>query len=280
MDAEQGYMPVELLGQGPVTEVWKAIDLSRGKHVALKTPRHSEDCPALARRLLAHEAIVCQTVHHRALPQVLHFETDGSEPFLCLKLLAGESLDFRQKRSVPWTLMEVIDLMSNLSEGLEKLHRAGWVHGDVQPGNVFLENNGNTRLIDLGGAHLPNRHPYAETPMEAELVGSADYWAPEICKSNGVGGTAADLFALGVLGFEILACKRPWPSGSLRETIKRHHGDPAAPLTSPWCKIPSRLRRLLEAMLCRSPDERPSAGQVADELALLAIGLMERGVAA
>lgn len=280
MDAEQAYLQVELLGQGPVTEVWKAFELATGRHVALKTPRNSEDDIGVARRLLAHEAMVSQVVRHRALPRVLRFETNGSEPFLAMKLLAGENLESRRKSATPWTLMEVIDSANSIAEGLESLHKSGWVHGDVQPGNVFLESNGNTRLIDLGGAHLPDRHPYADSPMESELVGSADYWSPEICRSNGVGGTAADLFALGILMFEMLSGQRPWPSGSLRETIKRHHGDPAAPLTSPWCKIPTKLTRMVEAMLAREPGLRPSAGQVADELGVLAIRLMERGIAA
>lgn len=280
MDAEQSYLPVELLGQGPVTEVWKAFELATSRHVALKTPRNPEDGIGVARRLLAHEAMVSQSVQHRALPRVLRLETNGPEPFLAMKLLAGENLEFRRKSGIPWTLMEVIDSASSISEGLETLHKAGWVHGDVQPGNVFLESNGNTRLIDLGGAHHPGRHPYADSPMETELVGSADYWAPEICRSNGVGGTPADMFALGILLFEMLSGHRPWPSGSLRETIKRHHGDPPAPLNSPWCKIPRNLTRLVEAMLAREPALRPSASQVADELGVLAIRLMERGIAA
>ena len=280
MESEQTYLQVELLGQGPVTEVWKAFELDKGRHVALKTPRQSEDGIDFARKLLAHEALVSQSIQHRALPRILDFETNGPEPFLCMKLLAGENLESRKKSGIPWTMMELIDSVSSIAEGLEALHRAGWVHGDVQPGNIFLERNGNTRLIDLGGAHLPNQHPYVETPMESELVGSADYWAPEICRSNGVGGPPADLFALGILIFEILSGQRPWSSGSLRETIKRHHGDPAALLTSPWCKIPRRLKHLVESMLARTPDARPTAGLVADELGVLAIRLMERGVAA
>lgn len=280
MDTDHGFLPVELLGQGPVTEVWKAINMATGRNVALKIPRHSVEGIPGARSLLAHEALVCQTVRHRALPVLHQFETSGADPFLAMRLLDGGNLDSRIRGGVPWTLLEVIDTVSNIAEGLEALHRAGWVHGDVQPGNVFLESTGNTRLIDLGGAHLPGRHPYLDTAMEPELVGSADYWAPEICKTNGVGGPAADLFSLGIVAFELLAGHRPWPSGSLRETIKRHHGDPAARLESPWCHIPTRLRRLVEDLLAREPEKRPSAGQVADALGKLAVSMMGRGMAA
>jgi len=280
MEAEHGLLAMELLGRGPVTEVWKAINLSTGRHVALKKPRDNTDGTALAQRLISHEALVCQTVAHRSLPRLLDFDSSGPEPFLCLKLLRGENLDHRKISARPWTLLELIDMVSHVAEALEVLHRAGWVHGDVQPANIFQEFNGNNRLIDLGGAHQSGRHPYEGTATEIELVGSADYWAPEICRCNGVGAPSADIFALGIVAFETLAERRPWPCGSLRETIKRHHGAPAGPLSSRWCRIPAKLARLVNSMLARDPESRPTAAAVADELGSVAIRLMELGAAA
>lgn len=278
--ADLGLHLIEPLGGGPVTQVWHVIDLTTQKRATLKWPRASDDSFQLARQLLVREGEAGRDLHHRSLPRLLRNESSAPTPYLLLKYLVGKSLAFKRLQGTIWTLPCVIDLIRNAAEGLEILHASGWVHGDVQPANIMIETSGNTRLIDLGGAHREVRTAISNTDGEYPLIGSADYWAPEVCLTNGVGSAPSDIFALGIVLYELLAERRPWPSGSLRETIKRHHGDPVAPLNSPWCRIPRTLIQLTEAMISRTPDNRPTATQVVDRLCEISTHFMSKGLVA
>lgn len=278
--SDLGLHLIEPLGGGPITQVWHVLDLNTQKHATLKWPQPSEDSFSLARRLLAREGEASRGLHHRSLPRLLRDESSATTPFLLLKFLNGKSLAFKRLQGAIWTLPCVIDLIRNAAEGLEILHAAGWVHGDVQPANILIETSGNTRLIDLGGAHKEVCIPLPKADDGFPLIGSADYWAPEVCLTNGLGNAPSDVFALGIVLYELLAERRPWPSGSLRETIKRHHGDPVAPLSSPWCRIPRKLIQLTEAMISRSQHDRPTATQVVDKLCEISTQFMAKGQAA
>jgi len=275
--ADLGLHLIEPLGGGPVTQVWHVIDLSTQKRATLKWPRASNDSFVLARQLLMREGEASRDLHHRSLPRLLRDESSAPTPYLLLKYLIGKSLAFKRLQGTIWTLPSVIDLIRNAAEGLEILHASGWVHGDVQPANIMIETSGNTRLIDLGGAHQEGYAPLPHADGDYPMIGSADYWAPEVCLTNGVGSAPSDVFALGIVLYELLAERRPWPSGSLRETIKRHHGDPVAPLNSPWCRIPRPVIQLTEAMISRTPRDRPTATQVVDRLCEISTQFMAKG---
>lgn len=275
MDLES-LIPVRKIGGGSITEVFQVQDSETGDFLALKLPR--EDQPGfwnLAVQFLGREATAHALLRKSKCPYFQRLKKDGTADTPChllLEWIPGKTLknDLSQKGR-----LEVADCVSTgrqIAQALATLHQVGLAHGDVHPDNILLGEDGTGHLIDLGCAHgATNDFP----ECEGLLLGSADYWSPEACLTHGFSGPEADVFALGVVLWEGLMGKRPWPTGQdLRETIRRRHGDPPAPIPESRKDIPPDLKRLLERMLSRKMANRPKSRMVVGELIRIELQLM------
>src|SRR5260370_21950784 len=130
-----------------------------------------------------------------------------------MELLAGGWVGGGVRRGCRLELSEALWVTRQTAEALAALHRAGFLHGDVKPDNVRLVGDGAAVLIDLGFAHRPGEN--AAFLREGYVLGTPDYLAPELCLSHPEADLSSDLFSLGVMLFEMLTGKLPYPPGSL-----------------------------------------------------------------
>jgi serine/threonine protein kinase len=273
-----GYEMFACLGGGPMTCVYAGREQGSDRVCAVKVVRPDWEDPSTAVKLLQREARAGLAVHHRHLVRLLDTHVTRPPYFLVMELLGGESLRRRLRRDYRLDLVTTVWVARQTAEALAALHRAGFVHGDVKPDNVRLVDDGTAVLIDLGFAHRAGEN--AALLRQGYLLGTANYLAPELCAFREEGGLAGDLFSLGVMLFEMLTGRLPYPPGSLDQTLRRHACDPPDDLRRHAATLPPVLAALVGRLLARRPEDRPRAGQVVQQLIGLEIAALKQRRAA
>ncbi len=229
---------VRLIGSGGMGDVYEAIDLELGGRIALKTIR-----PEIASnpRTLAHfkkEVLLAQRISgpHVCRIHAFHPPTDsaGRTAFLTMEFLEGVTLadKIRESGPLPWSEVKTIAL--EICEGLRVMHEAGIIHRDLKSRNVMLANrNGavSAVVMDFGLAHEVTSTT-SETATDASaaqgVAGTIDYMAPEQFAGDPL-TPAADIFALGVVMYELATGRHPFPSGTILQAAIRRGQRPPAP---------------------------------------------------
>ena len=266
-DSATGW-PVELndeyeflgeLGRGGMAVVYRARERALAREVAVKVvrPRFHADEEAVAR--LAREArTVAQLEHpnivslhaikrlHHGLALVMQIV-----PGRTLKaLLAGGSLSPERTEAV----------LRDIARALAYAHRCGVVHRDVKPENIFLDEvTGRALLSDFGVARSVTEN--TELTATGTAIGTPTYMSPEQIDGGSLDGRS-DLYALGMVGWEMLTGQRPWAGESLYSVIYRQKHDALPPLDVLRGDVPPRLQYLVEGLMAKRPDHRwPSAAR-------------------
>jgi serine/threonine protein kinase len=268
-----GYELFACLGGGPLTCVYAGREAGSDRPCAVKLLRPEWEDQTTAVKLLQREARAGLAVRHRHLVRLLDTHVTRPPYFLVMELLGGESLRRRLRRDYRVDLASTVWIARQTAEALAALHRAGFLHGDVKPDNVRLVDDGTAVLIDLGFAHRPGEN--VAILRQGYLLGTANYLAPELCAFRAEEGLGSDLFSLGVMLFEMLTGRLPYPPGSLDQTLRRHACDPPADLRRHAGSLPPVLTALVERLLARKPADRPRAGQVVQQLIGLEIAALK-----
>jgi serine/threonine-protein kinase len=256
----QRYTVQRLLGQGGMGEVYEVLDERLGRSVALKTARATACDAPEARSWLQHELAWSRRVDHPNVRRMYelgaHVDQDGAVDFLSMELIEGESLGGKLERG-PLALEDACAVYRELLLGLAAVHAAGVVHQDVKSDNIILLARDQGRRAVLTDFALATVwHGTARRPSEPRLVGTPAYMTPEQLLGSGAVDAAADVFALGVVFFEMLTAQLPWP---------RPHEHAAWATDDQHVKqvsqlrpaVPQALERFLVASLSRDPGERP-----------------------
>ncbi|MHB1045546.1 MAG: protein kinase domain-containing protein [Thermoanaerobaculia bacterium] len=240
-----------LLGQGGSGLVFEAWDRELKAAVALKLLRPDRLSPASLARL-RREVRVAHAVASPRLVRVYDLGEDAGRPFLTMELVPGAPL--RDRTSGPLPVADVVRIGIEVLEGLAALHAAGIVHRDVKPGNVLLGPDGGARIVDFGLARSLDRDETRLTETDTAL-GTADYMAPEQALGHDV-DARSDLYAFGVLLYELLTGDVPWRAessfGSVLARLRAKAPDvrKLRPETPRW--LAETVGRLLE----RRPEDR------------------------
>ncbi len=271
------YRLIRPLGEGGMGEVWLAerTDMLHRRQVALKLPRLVTGRAQLAERL-AREREILATLAHPNIARLYDAGlTPTGQPYLALEYVEGERIDAycqRKALAVPARLR----LVQQVARAVAHAHANLVVHRDLKPANILVTETGEVRLLDFGIAKLLDAGRAQETEL-TQLAGRAltpDYAAPEQILGQPI-GTAADVYALGVVLFELLTGRRPYQlkrdsRAALEEAIAQAQVQrPSSVVTD--AKLRKRLRGDLDTIvlkaLKRSPAERyRSAEALADDI--------------
>jgi serine/threonine protein kinase len=267
-----GYVLLNCLGGGPLTQVFAASEEAGGAACAVKVLRPEWHDQPTAVKLLQREARAGLAVRHPHLVRLRHAHVTRPPYFLVTELLPGESLRRRLRREYRLDVASALWVARQTAEALAALHRAGFIHGDVKPDNVRLTGDGTAVLIDLGFAHRPGEN--APLLDRGYVLGTVNYLAPELCGPDPEDGPAADLFSLGVTLYELVAGRLPYPAGTIEETFRRHLADPPADIRCHAGPLPAALVSLIDRLLVRRPADRPRAAAVVQQLVALEIAAL------
>lgn len=269
-----GYELVKLLGGGPLTCVFAAREDGSDISCALKLIRAEWTDQPTAIKLLQREARAGLAVHHPHLVRILQTHVMRPPQYLVMELLPGGGLRPRLRREYRLELATALWITRQTAEALAALHRAGFSHGDVKPDNIHLVGDGTAKLLDLGFAHRPGEN--AALLEQGYVLGTANYLAPELCACDPAADQSADWFSLGVMLFEMLTGRLPYPPGSMVQTLRRHQLDPPADIRRHAGPLPPALVALVERLLAHRPAERPRGPAIIQQLIGLEIATLRR----
>jgi tetratricopeptide (TPR) repeat protein len=246
-----------LLGAGGMGEVYRGRDLRLDREVAIKLIRGGGLDAELRDRLL-REARAAAALNHPHIVTVHDTGEAGGEPFIVMELVAGGSLRHRH----PGDVASIVRVGTQLCEALAHAHDQGIVHRDLKPENVLLAGSASTvnvKLVDLGIALARGS---AQLTREGAVVGTAWYLAPEQALGQTVDGRA-DLYALGVLLYELLAGRRPFEGDNPLAVISQHIHAPVVPPRTWRADLPPELEAVILRLLAKLPEDRYASAREA-----------------
>ncbi|WP_437637776.1 protein kinase domain-containing protein [Sorangium sp. So ce854] len=262
------YRLLRQIGEGAMGVVWAAHNEATSREVALKLLVRPD--PELRARLL-REARACGAVSHRNIVDIYDAdEAENGSPFLVMPLLSGETLSSLLKRKRKLEVPEAARIARDIARGLSAAHERGIIHRDLKPSNIFLhteagESDYVVKILDFGVSKFITG-PQQMRTATGILIGSPAYMSPEQVRAQSDIDTRADLWALGVVMFEMLTSRRPI-QGKAHELL-RHvlQGDIPAVSQLVW-QIDPGLDALVTRCLQRDREQRPrSAAEVAAAL--------------
>jgi DNA-directed RNA polymerase specialized sigma24 family protein len=273
----------EALGQGGMGAVYRATDLQSNDVVALKVLLPAaEDEPNLKRRFEREAEMIRRVEHPHFVRYLASGQTPGEPEFVVMELLDGQALSRVLGTEHRLSPHRALRLTRQMLDGLGHAHRVGVVHRDVKPDNVLLvprpEEPEFVKILDLGIAKLVGPEDGKRTQLTAkgEVFGTPAYMAPEQVRGEEVDGRA-DLYALSVMLFEMLAARPPFQSNTSMGILAMHltTEPPKLAEVAPGIRATGLLQPLLDKGLAKEPDERfASAEQFLVELD----GVLKKGV--
>lgn len=243
-------------GQGSMSRVWRAYDRELGRTICLKVLDKEKTAKFEARfvgRKKPPEGDICMSLKHPNIVKTYEwgYSTKG-EPFLVMELIEGTGLNFQVETRSPKLKGHEREVLGQLADALDYLHRQRFLHRDLCPRNVMLTNDGVVKLIDFGLTI-----PYTpEFCVPGNRTGTPDYLAPEIIRRQST-DHRVDLFALGVTAFEVFTGVMPWErSQDSQQSLQKRINSPARDPRDAWPTIPDDVRAFLIKAVERDPKDR------------------------
>jgi TolB-like protein/Flp pilus assembly protein TadD/predicted Ser/Thr protein kinase len=261
------YRVLRMLGEGGMGVVYEAEDIRLGRHVALKFVVHKKLDRQETVERFEREARAASVLNHPNICTVHDVGEEGGHHFIAMELLEGESLEGLLTKG-PLPVRRLVDLASQIAEGLVAAHTRGVVHRDIKPANVFVTSTGLVKIMDFGLAKIL-QSPAAEslTASETDLtqtsdlttpglaMGTVSFMSPEQVRGEEV-DARSDLFSFGALLYDMAVGEPPFrgstPAVKLAGILERH---PVPPLEMN-SSLPARLQDVILKALEKDREDR------------------------
>ncbi len=246
------YTLTERIAVGGMGEVWAATDTVLDRTVAVKLlhPALSQESDFVER--FRAEARHAAALQHPNIATVFDYGEDDGTAYLVMELVVGQPLSQIIAERAPLSPKETIAILIQAAMALDAAHEGGVVHRDVKPANILVTPDGTAKLTDFGISRAVDSVPLTRT---GQVLGTAQYLSPE--QALGQSATASsDIYALGVVGHEMLTGERPFDTGSVVSTALAHVNQPPPPLPD---TVPIGVRDVIGAALAKDPADRPAS---------------------
>lgn len=269
------YKLMDLLGIGGMGWVYRAQSTKSGKMFALKVllDQLKRDRGLLAR--FEQEARAGQRFNHENIVRTFESGNAGGLPYMIMEFVEGPSLlellRLRERSRLPWE--QACDVARQAAMGLHHVHQAGFVHRDIKPQNLLIDQTGLVKILDFGLSMKKDGEEGDEFSMAMifghECVGTAAYTSPEQANDSLTADARSDIYSLGCTLFASLTGDTPFPYSRTSEVLKAHQTQVPRHVSDVVPAIPRAVGDLVAKMLAKNPGDRfASAREAAETLAV------------
>ena len=242
------YELLSQLGRGAMGVVWRAKDRETGQIVAVKVLQAASVDDPEVRTRFDREADLAAKIESRRVVKVLGHGIAGDQPFIVMELIEGHSLREVMSAHGRYRWDEIRPFLLTIARALADAHAEGVIHRDVKPSNILVTLDGSVKLADFGVARSFDQTRLTRT---SATLGTPAYMAPEGSRDQ-----RSDLYALGVVGYEMMAGRPPFTGDTPQEVLLSHLR------TEPdLSKIPVEARQVIGWLLAKDPARRPQSAE-------------------
>jgi eukaryotic-like serine/threonine-protein kinase len=252
------YALRQLVGDGAVATVWRALDTQSGDEVAIKLMRdETMDLEDIQR--LAQEVEILRRLSHPCIVRIYGTGVaEAGNPYVVMEWVDGSDLRRKIERTPILPTTDVVHIVEQICAALTEAHAQGVIHRDVKPENVLLcaPRLLQVKLVDFGMAKVIGQHSAALT-FDNKIFGTPQYMAPERARAKPV-GAAADVYSVAVIAYELLTGRRPFDGKQPIAVLTQQITDPPPPMG-----VAPEVERAVLCGLAKDAAERPSAAEFA-----------------
>jgi serine/threonine-protein kinase len=253
-DQVDHYVITRPLGRGGEAAVFQGQDLQTGRPVVLKFFDPTQLGEIAAYERFRREVTIGRLLHRPGIPAVLDVREDAKPPYLVLEYMEGQSLRTILQDSPRLPVPRALQIITNLAELVAYCHEQHVYHRDLKPENILVDTDGSVRIIDFGIALLDGA-PRVTWRGFSGLVGTPEYMAPEQIRGER-GGPQTDVYALGLILYELLAGHPPFHSPNPLSTMYQHLNMNPEPLRKLRSDVPDYVAAIVAKAMRRRKEER------------------------
>jgi len=249
------------IGAGGMGKVYRGVDMRTSHFVAIKHLNAELAQPQYIERF-RREGLALSELNHPNIVKLLDMFEEDDAYYLVMEYVSGGDLnDLLQSGLLP--IQRIVEMALDLADALTRAHRLNIIHRDLKPANILIAEDGTLRLTDFGVAHMGSKQRVTDTGVG---MGTLEYLAPETLNGEGI-DERADIWAFGMILFEMLVGKKPFAGNSIAETVTQILTTPTPDMEKLRVDAPIALVDLVYRMLEKNRDARiRSARQVGVEL--------------
>ena len=261
------YHDLKLIGRGGMAEVYRATSPKRGRIVAIKVLRATLAGETSFRRRFMREAEIVAGLEHPNIVRVFDYGDENEAYYIVMEYLSGPDLNDLLKTEKRIALPRALILLRGVAAALDYAHQKGLVHRDVKPSNVMLDSSSESErvvLTDFGIAKISDAH----TRITATgMLGTFDYIAPEQIQASSDVDGRADIYALGVMTYQMLTGSLPFERPNTGALLLAHLNAPPPDARELTHDLPRHTAQAIQRAMAKLPNDRqPSAGEFVESL--------------
>jgi len=246
------YEITELLGEGGMAFVYKALDKELQRYVAIKTLKPSYVGQESFVERFKREAQVASNINNPNIVQIFDWGIEDV-PYFVMEYVEGNSLTQILAKKKQLSISDVIYIGSRVANGLHAAHSNGLVHRDIKPGNILITSEGKVKVTDFGIVAIQNES--SDITKTGSVLGTATYISPEQAKGEPV-SRQSDLYSLGIVLYELLLGKPPFEGESPVSIATKHLTDKPEKLSGKRNDIPKGLENAILKLLSKNSSDR------------------------
>ena len=243
------YEVIQHIGQGGMADVFRAVDTVLNREVAIKILRSDLNTDAVSILRFEREAQAATALAHPNIVEIYDVGEYKNHHYIVMEYVPGKTLKQVIRNRAPLLNEEAIDIMKQLTSATMEAHKRGIIHRDIKPQNVIVKSDGSVKILDFGIAIAKGS---MQLTQANNVMGSVHYLAPELAKGESA-SPQSDIYALGIVLFEMLAGDVPFKADQAVQVALRHMRDPMKSIRSINPEVPQSIENIITRATAKEP---------------------------